>query len=195
MPMRRVVLMASVAVLAVAWPSAASAQAQVAARGPFQAGALGVEFAGTIGIEAWNVNGSREWMADGTFSIWWSLHEGLSLVTELHAIPVHQARPRTAFLTAFVPMMRFRLLERRATSLFVDAGAGVAWSDTAVPPRGTRFNFLIVTSVGVARQLTRQTAVVTSLRIVHLSNANRAGPDRNPDIEVIGGYFGLCVGF
>jgi hypothetical protein len=91
--------------------------------------------------------------------------------------------------------MRFRILQRGPTSLFIDAGAGVAWSDTTVPPRGTRFNFLIITSLGVTRQLTRQTAAVASLRVVHLSNANRAGPDRNPDIEVLGGYFGLCVGF
>jgi hypothetical protein len=196
MALSRVAAIVCGAVLAVSVPAACAAQAAAATdRGPFHGGTLGVQFAGMVGTEAWNLNGSHEWVADGAFSVWWSFKDGMSLVAELHAMPVHQATPRTAFITAFSPMVRFRLLQRGETSLFIDGGAGVAWSDTTVPPRGTRFNFLIIASLGVTRQLTRQTAVVASLRVVHVSNANRAGPDRNPDIEAVGGYFGVCVGF
>lgn len=197
MRLSRVVAIVGAALCVVAVPVTCAAQGPATApdRGPFRAGALGVQFAGMVGTEAWNLNGSHELVADGVFSVWWSFRPGMSLVAELHAMPVAQAVPRTAFITAFSPLVRVRILSRGETSIYVDGGVGVAWSDTAVPPRGTRFNFLIITSLGLTRQITRQTAAVASVRVVHLSNANRAGPDRNPDIEALGGYFGVCVGF
>jgi hypothetical protein len=196
MPFVRCLAGVCTGLLAVLVPVACAAQtAAPPDRGPFRRGTLGVEFAGLVAPEAWNMNGSHEWFFDGSFSVWWSFTDGLTLVAELHAAPVTQARPRTAFITAFSTMTRIRILDRGRTAMFVDGGAGVAWSDTTVPPRGTRFNFLIITSIGVTRQLTRQTTAVASLRLVHLSNANRAGPQRNPDIEALGGYFGFCMGF
>ena len=165
-------------------------------RGPFAGGGVfGVEFGGSLTGEAWNSNGSQEWIADGSFAIWWSFKKGRSIIAEFHAAPVFQDRPRTAFVNAFTPMYRWRILDRGRSTMFAEVGAGVSWSDTTVPPRGSRFNFLTVMSLGTTRRITNQTHFVASFRWLHLSNASRFGRNRNPDIEALGGYAGFAVGF
>jgi hypothetical protein len=47
----------------------------------------------------------------------------------------------------------------------------------------------------MTRRLTRQAHAVASVRWLHLSNASREGRNRNPDIEAVGGYVGVSVGF
>ncbi len=175
--------------------SAFGQQATPPVAGPFTKGVIGVELGGALLAEAWNFNRNFEWIADGTFAVSWAFAEGTSLVVEFHAAGIAQERPRTAFLNGIMPVMRFRVLKRGDTSMFIDLGAGVSWSDTVVPPRGTRFNYLIVTSLGFTHQLTRQVHAVASARLLHLSNASLMGRNRNPDIEAIGGYFGLFLGF
>ncbi len=145
--------------------------------------------------EAWNFNGTYEWIGDGSFGMWWAFKNGHALVVEFHAFGVHQARPRAAFVNGIMPIYRVRLFEHDKTSMFVELGAGVSWSDTDVPPRGTKFNYLIVTSAGLTHKLTNQIYAVASARVLHLSNASLMGPNRNPDIGAIGGYFGVFVGF
>ena len=87
------------------------------------------------------------------------------------------------------------LLPACAGAAQAELGLGVTWSDTRVPPRGTRFNYLAETAFGVMRRVGRQTHAVAGLRLRHLSNNDREGPGRNPDIEAIGGYTALAVGF
>ena len=196
-----VVRAAELVVFTLAWPGLASAGQAAATppagpeRGPFAEGVVGVEFAGTVAPEAWNLNGSHEWIVDGTFSVWWAYADGKSLVVEFHAAPVFQDRPRMAFVNAITPIARCRILDRGRSTMFVEFGVGVSWSDTTVPPRGTRFNYLSVTSLGMTRRLTRQAHAVASVRWLHLSNASREGRNRNPDIEAVGGYVGVSVGF
>jgi hypothetical protein len=164
-------------------------------RGPFTKGTIGIELAGTLAAEAWNLNGNREWVTDATFAIWWAYGQGRSFAVEFHAAPVLQDGTGVAFVQAVLPVFRCRVLERGRTTMFVEFGGGYSWSDRIVPPRGTRFNFLTATSVGVARRLSPQAHAVASLRWMHLSNASREGRDRNPDIEAIGGFFGVSIGF
>jgi len=174
----------------------AAAPAPVAAeRSPFQRGLVGLEFGGGAMTEAWNLNGARETLINTTFALWWTYQEGRSLVVEFHTASVFQEAPRTAFVQALVPILRCRVLQRGQSSVFIEMGAGLSWSDTVTPPRGTRLNYLTLTSVGLTRRLTRQTHAVASLRWLHLSNASLEGRNRNPDIEALGGYFGLFVGF
>ena len=107
----------------------------------------------------------------------------------------HEQQTATAFLNGLVPSVRFRLFSRKDFTLFLDAGAGVSWSDTTTPPRGTRFNFLLIVSSGFMYKLTPQIYAVASARLLHLSNASLMGRDRNPDIEALGGTFGIYFGF
>jgi hypothetical protein len=163
--------------------------------GPLAGGTMGVEFgAGGLG-ELWHLNGSREWLAGGSAGVWWSYRDGYALIVQFHATQVFQREPRHAFVNGFVPSLRWRLAQLPRMDVFAELGLGVTWSDTRVPPRGTRFNYLAETAFGVMRRVGRQTHAVVGLRLRHLSNNDREGPGRNPDIEAIGGYAALAVGF
>jgi hypothetical protein len=117
------------------------------------------------------------------------------VVVQFYATEVFQREPRHAFVNGLVPSLRWRLVQGTRVDLFGELGLGVTWSDTSVPPRGTRFNYLAETGVGVMRRIGRQTHAVIGARLLHLSNKNRNGRSRNPDIEALGGYAALAVGF
>lgn len=192
------------AVLLLAAPSAGWAQqaspptpvtSATASPGPFARNAIGVEVGAGFFTEAWNSNGTHEWIGEGTFAVSWAFKEGAALVVEFHAAGIAQTQPRTAFLNGLAPVLRWRVLTRGASSMFIDLGAGVSWSDTTVPPRGTRFNYMLIAGAGLTHQLSRQVYAVASARLIHLSNASLMGPNHNPDIEALGGYFGLHFAF
>jgi hypothetical protein len=161
----------------------------------FEKNALGVEFGFGLLGEAWNLNERREWLVDGSLAIWWAFANGAGLVIEFHAMRVFQRPSRTAFVNGLTPILRWRLRHAEPWSVFVEFGPGISWSDTRVPPRGTRFNYLIQVGTGLTRRLGRQTHAVVGFRGLHISNNSREGRDRNPDIEALGGYAGLSVVF
>lgn len=159
----------------------------------FGRGGIGLEFSGGVLVEAWNLNESREWLVDGTAGVWWAFADRALLVTELHFLRVYQEPFRTAFVNGFTPLLRWRVHRARRWTLFVDAGPGLSWSDTVVPPRGTKFNYLLLAGAGVSWPVARQAQVVGGFRWLHISNSGREGRSRNPDIEAIGGYAGVSV--
>jgi hypothetical protein len=163
--------------------------------GPFAPATIGVEFAAGGHGELWSLNGGREWLASGSAAVWWAFGEGRSLLVQFHATEVFQRHPRNAFVHAVVPLLRWRVVEGRRFDVFTELGAGFSWSDTHVPPRGTRFNYVAEGGVGFARRVGRQTYAMAGIRLLHLSNGNRDGASRNPDIEALGGYVALAVGF
>ena len=162
---------------------------------PFARNSLGVEFGATALVEAWNLNERREWLACGHVSVWWALHDRVALVMELQATRVMQSPARAGFVQGFTPLVRFRLATLRPLGLFAELGPGISWSDTRVPPRGTRFNYLWVVGGGVSRRLARHAEAVAAFRWLHLSNNGREGRDRNPDIEALGPYAGVRLSF
>jgi len=176
-------------------PRSGPGPARPVAPSPFARNAMGIEIAGALLTEAWNSNGTHEVVGEGTFGINWCFAEGIALVVQFHAAGIAQAAPRAAFLNGFAPNVRFRLFSRRDFTWFVDVGAGVSWSDTTTPPRGTRFNFLLIASSGFMYKLKPQIYAVASARLLHLSNASLFGRDRNPDIEALGGTFGIYFAF
>ena len=173
----------------------ASPNAEADATALFDAGGIGIEFALGAFNEAWNLNDRREWLVDGTASVWWAFRDGAMLVTEFHAARVFQNPSRAAWVNGFTPLLRWRLLEPGAWTLFVDVGPGISWSDTTVPPRGTRFNYLLLAGSGLARRLGRQSHAIVGFRWLHVSNNGREGRGRNPDIEALGGYAGVSLSF
>lgn len=194
-----------VAIITISLLSAASARAQPAGaaddadggvpRGMFEKGSLGVEFGGALLIEAWNLNDRQEWLADGSAAVFWSFTRRATLLVEFHASRVSQVSSRNAFVNGLVPLVRFRLFDIPGGTLFAEAGPGISWSDTRTPPRGTQFNYLVQGTVGITRRLGSRSHLVTGFRWLHLSNASREGRSRNPDIEALGAYGGLSLGF
>lgn len=163
--------------------------------GPFERDGFGVEFTGVLLGEAWNLNERREWLVDGTAGVWWTFTPRATLVVEFHATRVFQSGARDAYVNGLAPMLRWKFAERGAWRFFTETGAGISWSDTAVPPRGTRFNYLLIAGAGLTRRLGPQTHALLGARLIHVSNASLAGASRNPDIEAIGGFAGLAIGF
>jgi hypothetical protein len=162
--------------------------------GPFEKGAVGVELGLGLLREAWDLNRGREWLADGTLSFWWAFVNRATLVVEVHATRVFQQPNRDAFVTGLTPVVRFQVLDKESLDLFTEIGVGAAWSDTVVPPRGTRFNYVGLAGLGVSRRLGRQTHAIVGFRLLHLSNNGREGRDRNPDIQALGGYGAVTIG-
>jgi hypothetical protein len=169
---------------------------QPEARGMFERNAFGIELGGGILGEAWNLNDNgREWLADGNIAVWWSFHPRLTLVVDFHATKIFQEHLRNAFVNGLMPLLRWQLAGNRTTRVFLEFGPGLSWSDTAVPPRGTRFNYLAQIGTGVSHRVGRATDLVTAFRWFHMSNGGRDGDIHNPDIESLGGYAGVAIGF
>jgi hypothetical protein len=163
---------------------------------PFARGALGIEFQGGGFGEAWNFNNNGvEWLVDGGAAVWWTYLDGAMLVVEFHATRVFQRSSHNGFVNALTPVLRWRLVGRPSWQVFADLGPGISWSDTVVPPRGTRFNYVALAGGGLMRRLGAQAHAVASFRWVHFSNAGREGRSRNPDIEALGGFAGVSVAF
>jgi hypothetical protein len=166
-----------------------------ASRDPFTRGTLGLEFGGMLIAEAWNLNGPREWLAAGTAAVSWSFVNRAALLVEFEAVRVFQRTPRTAHVQGMATLVRWQVRSRDPWRLFVELGPGISWSDTTVPPRGTRFNYLILAGGGLLRRVGSQVHAVAGARWWHLSNNSREGRSRNPDIEGVGGYAGLAIAF
>ncbi len=162
---------------------------------PFEKGSAGIELGMGLLGETWNLNNRREWLADGMLSMWWSFVNHATLVIEFHATRVFQEPSRDAFVTGILPVLRVRVAESTVGNVFAELGVGASWSDTAVPERGTRFNYLATAGLGVSRAIGRQTSLTTGFRWFHLSNNGREGRDRNPDIQALGGYAALTLTF
>ena len=128
-------------------------------------------------------------------STWWAFTPDATLVFEFHATRVFQHPARAAFVGGFMPLVRWRAVDARHWSVFVEGGPGLSWSDTGVPPRGTRFNYLLLAGSGLSRRVGRQTHALLGFRWLHLSNNGRAGRSRNPDIEALGPYAAVSVAF
>jgi hypothetical protein len=80
-------------------------------------------------------------------------------------------------------------------TVFLEFAAGISDTSIATPPRGTRFNYLVMGSAGTLTRLKPKLHLVSGVQVTHLSNASLKGPSRNPDIEAIGLSLGLLVGF
>jgi hypothetical protein len=174
---------------------ALAADGQTPSPGLFDKDRVGVEFGLGLLTEAWNSNGSRESVADGTLGVWWAFASRATLVVEFHATRVFQESPRDAFVTGIAPVVRIKALDRGQWDMFAEFGIGGMWSDTAVPARGTRFNYLGIAGLGLSRALGEQTSLTTGVRWWHLSNNGLEGRDHNPDIQALGGYVALTIAF
>jgi Lipid A 3-O-deacylase (PagL) len=168
--------------------------AQNASDGAFAAGRWHAEFATTAALEAWNVNISREQLFGLTEGVTYGLRNGLALTATQRIFYVSQ-QANDAWVLSLTAGLRRRVYERRRLSVFLEFAAGISDTSIATPPRGTRFNYLLMGSAGTLTKLRPKLHLASSMQVTHLSNASLKGPSRNPDIEAIGLSLGLLVGF
>ena len=185
------------ALLALGFASSATAQVQAdraPSDDPFRKRGWHLELLGHGALEAWNYNNSHEEMYGLAAGLTYGLRDGLQFTARS---PLYYVSQRTidGYLFGATVGIRGRVYRRGAASLFLDVEVGIAESDTPVPPRGTRFNYLALGGAGATIRLRRGVHLLTGLKWIHVSNNGLAGRDRNPDIEAVGVVVGGLMGF
>ena len=165
------------------------AQPDVFARSRWQA-----EFAAQAALEAWNYNPSHEELYGLVQGVTYGLRDGLMITAHQRLYYVSQRLNDTRVL-GLTGGLRARIYRRGRASGFVQFDLGISDAAVAVPPRGTRFNYLALGGGGIFVRLGERVNAIASLDVMHISNAGLKGPDRNPDIEAIGSSLGLTVSF
>ena len=160
----------------------------------FARGAWHRELGAHVGIETWNYNISHETMYGGSVGLSYGLGKGVALVLSAPLYYIEQRTP-DAWLLGFTWGARWRVLERKGVSLFVEGEVGVSRAEHYAPPGGTRFNYLALGTVGVTTRLRRDTHLLTGVKLVHVSNNGLAGRSRNPDIEAVGPRIAVLTRF
>jgi hypothetical protein len=167
---------------------------QKPAADPFAAGRWHVEFALQAALEAWNYNTSHEELYGLLEGVTYGLRDGLVLTARQRTSYVSQ-RLNDTWLLGLTGGLRWRIAQSGRTSTFLQFDLGVSDTAIATPRRGTRFNYLLIGGGGMLVRLKPRLHLIATLELIHLSNLNLAGSDRNPDIEAIGPSLGLIVGF
>jgi hypothetical protein len=177
---------------------AADARAQTAIPPPpddvFAKGRWHAEFALQAALEAWNYNPSHEELYGLVQGVTYGLRDGLVVVARQHLYYVSQ-RANDSRVLGLTGGLRGRVFRRGRASAFLQFDIGISDAAVAAPPGGTRFNYLAIGGGGFTWRINRRLDAITTLEVIHISNAGIAGPDRNPDIEAIGPSLGLLIGF
>jgi hypothetical protein len=170
------------------------AQTPSASADPFAAGRWHLEIESVAALEAWNYNGSHEELYGLAGGVTYGVREGLVLRAAQRFAYVSQ-RSQDAVLLGLTIGMRGRVYRRGRVSAFLQGDVGVSHSAIAVPPHGTRFNYLAAAGAGMTARLRSRLHFVATLQVIHVSNAGLKGVGRNPDIEAVGPSIGIIVGF
>lgn len=161
---------------------------------PFGRRGWHLQLAAHAAVETWNYNISHETLFGLVPGIAYGVRDGVVLTA---AGPVYFVDQRgiDAFLLGATFGVRGRVYRRGRVSGFLEFEVGVSEADTHTPPRGTRFNYLVLGGVGGTVRLRAAVHLLASLRWIHVSNNGLAGRSRNPDIEAIGPQVGVLIGF
>jgi hypothetical protein len=177
---------------------AGEARAQSTSSSPsddaFASGRWRAEFVAQAALEAWNYNPSHEELYGLVQGITYGLRNGLVLTARQRLYYVSQRRNDSRLL-GLTTGLRGRVYRRGRTTAFLQFDIGISDAAVALPPGGTRFNYVAIGGGGVMVRINRRLQAVAAVDVIHVSNAGVAGHDRNPDIEAIGPSLGLSIGF
>jgi lipid A 3-O-deacylase PagL len=174
------------------------AQAQVVATSgqddPFARRGWHLELGGHGALETWNYNISHEELHGLRAGLTYGLRDGLTLMA---GSPLYYVAQRGTDGYAFGATfgVRGRVYRRGNVSVFLEVEVGVSESDTPVPPRGTRFNYLLLGGAGATIRLHPGVHLLAGMKWIHISNGGLAGRDRNPDIEAVGPHTSVLIRF
>ena len=191
--MTRAVLFTAALLLA---PSPLAAQDAVApaAPDPFARGSWHLQLASHAAFEIWNYNGNHEEVYTLAPGASYGVSDNVAAVVTFPMAYVDQ-RGVDAALVGVTFGLRGRVYRRGPLTIFVDVDVGVTYADTLTPPRGTRFNYLALGTIGAILPLRGDLYLMAGARLIHLSNNGLAGRDRNPDIEALGPQIGILRRF
>lgn len=152
-----------------------------------------LDLTGGFFMEAWDLNLYKEQLLGGAISVSRRVTPKWTVGVETGLLHVNQEPIGDVFLPTLSVLLRWTAFRVGETSVFVEASGGASYASDEVPNRGTRFNLVSQTGVGIARPLSSRIAVVGGLRWLHLSNNSLDGRDHNPDIQALGLYVGWRV--
>ena len=161
---------------------------------PFAKGRWRAEFLAQGALEAWNYNPSHEELFGLVQGVTYGLKDGLVLMVRQRLYYISQRRNDSRLL-GITGGLRARVYRRGRASGFLQFDLGISDAAVALPPGGTRFNYVAIGGTGVMVRVNNRLQLLTALEVIHISNAGLAGPDRNPDIEAIGPVVGVSIGF
>lgn len=161
---------------------------------PFARRAWNFQLATHSAFEIWNYNGNHEELHGFVPGISYGLSDAVAAVVTFPMYYVNQRGVDSAF-QGITFGLRSRLRRWNAVSIYFDFDVGVSYADTITPPRGTRFNYLALGTVGTIIPIRRGLDLMTGVRLIHVSNNGLAGRDRNPDIEALGLQIGILRRF
>jgi opacity protein-like surface antigen len=102
----------------------------------------------------------------------------------------YQVNHDGASLFGIIPFARYNFMTHTQWVPFVEAGAGIDYTDIGLPDLGSEFNFTLQAGIGVHRFLCRNLALTLESRFMHISNGGTASPNRAVDTPVL--LVGLC---
>jgi hypothetical protein len=190
----RLTILHAFLLLLFAAPAPVRAQTAAAADDPFAPGRWHFEAEAVAAMEAWNYNISHEELYGLNQGITYGLRDGLVLRAQQRLAYVSQ-RAEDAVVLGLAGGVRWRLAARGRWTMFLQGDLGISHTAIATPPRGTRFNYLAVGGGGAMVRVHPRLHVVSTLQLIHISNAGVKGPGRNPDLEAIGPSLGVLVRF
>jgi hypothetical protein len=161
---------------------------------PFANGRWRAEFLAEGALEAWNYNPSHEELFGLVQGVAYGLKDGLVVMARQRLYYISQ-RKNDSRLLGVTAGLRARVYRRGRASAFLQFDLGISDAAVALPPGGTRFNYVAIGGGGVMVGLNGRLQLLAALEVIHISNAGVAGPDRNPDIEAIGPTVGVSIGF
>ncbi len=158
--------------------------------GPNERSRWHVDLTGGFFLEAWDLNRFKEQLTGAAIGVSRRMTSNWTLGIETSLLHVNQEPLGDVFLPALSVMLRWHAFHVGDTSVYVEGGGGASYASNEVPNRGTRFNLVSQTGVGIARALNARLDLVGGLRWLHLSNNSLDGRSRNPDIQALGLYVG-----
>ena len=144
-----------------------------------------LDLAGVFFLEAWELNRFQEQLLGGTVRVSRHMTPSWTLGVETSLLHVNQEPVGDVFLPALSLMLQRSAFRFGETSVFLEGGGGASYASNEVPDRGTRFNFVFQTGVGLVRPLSSGIDLVGGLRWLHVSNNGLAGRVHNPDIQAL----------
>jgi hypothetical protein len=144
-------------------------------------------------IEAWDLNLYKEELVGGAITLNRQMTPNWTVGIEANLLHVNQDPIGDVFLPTLSLMLRWSAFQVGETSVFFESGGGASYASNEVPNRGTRFNLIFQSGVGIVRSLGPRLDLVGGLRWLHVSNNSLDGRDHNPDIQALGLYVGWRV--
>jgi opacity protein-like surface antigen len=89
----------------------------------------------------------------------------------------------STYLVALTPTVKYTFLASERLRPYVEAGAGVVWTDLGdrIPEKGSQFNFNLQLGAGLSYFVAPTASINVSYRLQHVSNAGTAKPNHGID--------------